>query len=188
MSKLNKVIAGLGVVAGLGVALAPVATFAADAGSDNLTVNVESSCAIDSENEPFAGVYAGTAAVADETVAITRDSGTNSVAYDCSENSKITIHASTDGLAYGSTDTIAANMLGVNLTGANGLEIESGFTGNNTYGALGTNVLVAQGTAPASTSGKMTFTVNGYKATLKGNQKPGTYEGTVAYTFELVNE
>ena len=186
MSKLNKVIAGLGVVAGLGVALAPVASFATATGSDNLTVNVNSSCAIDSESPAFAGVYAGTAAVADGEALITKSSGTNEVVYDCSENSKITIHATTDGLAYGSADTIAANMLGVNLTGANGLTIESGFTGTDTYGALGTNVLVAQGTAPAS--GKMTFTVNGYKATLKSNQKPGEYTGTVSYTFELVNE
>lgn len=188
MSKLNKVIAGLGVVAGLGVAFAPVATFAdgTATGSDSLTVNVNSSCAIDSESAAFAGVYAGTAAVADGEALITRSSGTNEVVYDCSENSKITIHATTTGLAYGSADTIAASSLGVNLTGANGLTIESGFTGNDTYGALGTNVLVAQGTAPAS--GNMTFTVNGYKATLKANQKPGEYTGTVSYTFELVNE
>ena len=186
MSKLNKVIAGLGVVAGLGVAFAPVATFATATGSDSLTLNVNSSCAIKSTSAAFAGVYAGTAAVADGTALIEKSSGTNEVVYDCSENSKITIHATTDGLAYSTNDTITASDLGVNLTGANGLTIESGFSGTDTYGALGSDVLVAQGTALSS--GDMTFTVNGYKATLKANQKPGVYTGTVSYSFELVNE
>lgn len=187
MRKSTKLMAGLGVVAGLGVALAPIATFAVATGEDEITVNVTSSCAIDSSSAAFAGVYAGTAAVADGTVDIAKTSGTNEVVYNCSENSKITVSASTDGLAYSTNDTIAADHLAVNLSGANGLTIESGFTGTDTYGALGADVLVAQGTAPAAASGKMTLTVNGYQATLKANQKPGEYTGTVSYTFALVN-
>ncbi len=47
MRKSTKIMAGLGVVAGLGVALAPLATFAADPvnlGTDHLTVIVETGC------------------------------------------------------------------------------------------------------------------------------------------------
>ena len=187
MSKLNKVIAGLGVVAGLGVALAPVASFAdgTSAGSDTVNITVNSDCAIKSGTTSFGGTFAGTD-VPGATVEATMSSGTSTVTFACSENSKVTVSASTSGLTYGSADTIAADHLAVKVSGDGNMVARAAFTGSN-YGALATTEqIIADGTAPAG--GEMVLTVDGYQATLKPNQKPGVYTGTVAYTYALVNE
>ena len=192
MSKINKVIAGLGVVAGLGVALAPVATFAETAiGQDTLTVTVNSSCTLDTtvnSGNAFQGAYAGETSTigAGVMVALNGQTGSsNQVAFDCNENSGITITAATGGLALsGNVDTIAADHIKANYTGANGLTITSGYTSTD-YGALDATKVVATGTAGSGSN--MTFTVDGYKAVLKAGQKSGIYTGTVSYTFDLVN-
>ena len=183
--KFNRIIAGLGVVAGLCVALAPVATFAetVPAGSDTVNIQVNSDCAIKTGTTSFTGTFAGSG-VPGDTVDAAISSGTSSVTFACSENSKVTVSASTTGLASGE-DTIAADHLAVKLTGDGDMVARTAFTGSN-YGALATTEqIVADGTAPAG--GEMVLTVDGYQATLKPNQKPGAYTGTVAYTYTLVN-
>lgn len=183
MSKLNKVIAGLGVVAGLGVALAPIATFAEDisAGSDTVNIQVNSDCAIKADTTPFGGTFAGSG-VPNTTVSATGASST--IVFDCSTNSKVSVSASTTGLSSTNGDTIAAANLKVSLAGSNGVTAVAAF--DNTYGALSTeSTEVATGTDNGTTD--MTLTVNGYQAVLKADQKPGAYTGTVAYTYALVN-
>jgi hypothetical protein len=55
MRKSTKLMAGLGVVAGLGVALAPLATFAEAVGTDTLTVTIDVACKLTAD-----GYTAGT--------------------------------------------------------------------------------------------------------------------------------
>jgi len=182
MSKLNKVIAGLGVVAGLGVALAPIASFAETAGSDTVNIQVNSDCAIKANTTPFGGTFSGTG-VPSATVNAT--GGSSTVVFDCSTNSKVSVSASTTGLSSTNGDTIAAANLKVSLTGSNGIVAESAF--DSTYGALSTDsTKVAEGTDNGTTD--MTLTVNGYQAVLRADQKPGAYTGTVAYTYAPLTE
>ena len=195
MRKSTKVMAALGVVAGLGVALAPLATFAdGNIGVDNLTVNVNSDCDIDTTGggAAFAGNYVGQGQPGDlvEISRNTSNAGTYSVSFACSENSKIQIKAYSAGLTTSDNggDTIAATAIYGDITTTNGLTAVAGYTSSAYSLALATTpgVVVANGTAPAAASGKMTITVNGYKAQLKNDQKPGTYTGTVTYTFANV--
>ena len=185
MSKINKVIAGLGVVAGLGVALAPVATFAETAGSDTVNIQVNSDCAIKASTTPFGGTFAGEGTPGQTVTA--ESTGTSTVVFDCSTNSRVTVSASSAGLSTNSGvgDTIAATALKVKLAGSNGVTAETAF--NGAYGALNTTeTQVAHGTDNGSAD--MTLTVASYQAVLKADQTPGAYTGTVDYTWALESE
>lgn len=189
MRKSTKLMAGLGVVAGLGVALAPLATFADPMGSDALTVNVNSDCAIAEDGSSnqilIDGEWEGTGVPGDNvTLTGPGTGGVAAVTFECSDNSKVAISATAEDLTNGS-DTIEADQITATYTGANGMTIVAAYSGQ--YGALAdTATTVANGTAVST--GDLTFTVAGYKAQLKADQEPGVYEGDVTYTFALVNE
>lgn len=191
MRKSTKLMAGLGVVAGLGVALAPLATFADAMGTDSLTVNVNSDCALATAGEPAAqvvidGEWEGTGTPG-QLVTLTGKAGAtnvSTVSFNCSVNSKVAISATAEDLSNGS-DTIAADQISATYTGDGGMSIVAAYSGQ--YGALATTATpVANGTAAAATG--MTFTVGGYKAQLKADQEPGEYTGDVTYTWALVND
>ena len=191
MRKSTKLMVGLGVVAGLGVALAPLATFADPMGSDALTVNVNSDCAIAEDGSSnqilIDGEWEGTGVPGDNvTLTGPGTGGVAAVTFECSENSKVTIAATAADLSNGS-DTIEADQITAYYTGANGMTIVAAYADSSNYGALAdTATTVANGTAVST--GDLTFTVAGYKAQLKADQEPGVYEGDITYTFALVNE
>ena len=198
MRKSTKLMAGLGVVAGLGVALAPLATFAVN--QSQLEVTVTSSCALteDQNDDPIVidDLWKGSGAVDDGTITLTKDStGSDAhisvLTFACSENSMVTVSAHSNDLENGNLDVIEAAHVKGMYTGAYGMVVRSAFSGQ--YGVLdnsGSAVIIADGTAQPATGSPakvpdMTLTVAGYQVVLNEDQVPGTYTGTVDYTWAL---
>ncbi|MBR3318883.1 hypothetical protein IKG06_00020 [Candidatus Saccharibacteria bacterium] len=196
MRKSTKLMAGLGVVAGLGVALAPLSTFADTAGSDTLRLTITSSCNIATNGETpaspivFNGLYVGpdTAASASPTevtlAAQTPETGTavDTINFTCTENSKVSLSAATTGLA-GPGTTITTVKGAYSGTG---VAFETAFAGG-AYGLIRSDTLIGVGTATSANSNGISFTRTGYKVTPNANQAPGTYEGTVDYEWALAS-
>ena len=191
MRKSTKLMAGLGVVAGLGVAMAPLATFAEEAaGSHNLKVNVTSECTLDATDAAFSGEWAGTTSVnTGETVALAGNSADNQITFNCNENSKVDIFAQATALtaADANNATIAVTNVQANYSvdGMAGMTLETDWA-SGLHAFAGTDtVKIAHGVAPAT--GSFGIKVAGYSVVVPEQQKAGTYTGTVTYTFDNVD-
>ena len=195
MRKSTKLMAGLGVVAGLGVALAPLATFAATngtAGSDTLRLTVNSDCALHQESNAevkFNGLFVNDEAVSANTpVAVTLskdtpDEGTpvDAISFDCTLNSMVSVYAATAGLTGPTGSTPITNIVG-NYTATSlwSLQNSGAVSIGNTATLIGTGTM-DNGTVENG----LTLTRTNYNVTPNANQKPGTYEGTVNYTWAI---
>ena len=183
MRKSTKIMAGLGVVAGLGVALAPLATFAdtvsTTAGVDTLNVTVLQGCSLtprtgDSSYQAWASSYATQVTPGQdwEITASTSGTNVNSVSINCNAGAQYSVSARGNTLTKGS-DTLPA--YGVKFNGG------SGYT---TLTMDDTTVLVP---ATTITDSPVTFTVNGYKGSTLSTTPAGPYTGTVTYTVQFLD-
>ncbi|MBR5389085.1 hypothetical protein IK146_00765 [Candidatus Saccharibacteria bacterium] len=178
MRKSTKIMAGLGVVAGLGVALAPLATFAdaqdVVAGTDTLNVTVLQGCSLTPRDgdsyQAWSNTYS-TQVTPGDPWSITAGSGNNvnSVSINCNAGARYSVSATGTTLTKGS-DTLPAYKVAVN---------------GGSYVTLGTDTELV--TATTITTSPVTFTVNGYQGTTLTTTPAGTYTGTVTYTVHFLD-
>ena len=209
MRKSTKLMAGLGVVAGLGVALAPLGVHAGTIGLDHLQVTVSAACTLDASAEnaytAWDNLYQLTLAPNAVDTITAGSAGTSKVTILCNEaggyqitgtgtnltkgtatGGSHTTHPWTadttdaDAIQPGANPTAGSGTWGVNLSGTGNLTVNTNFTGTN-YGALSGGV-VASNASVSATAGDI-FTVESYKVSTKTNQKNGTYQGDATYTL-----
>lgn len=172
MSKVTKTIAALGVVAGLGVAALPLASYAAEQNPStvNLTARLQDSLSLNvSKNELSFDLENGGAVVKDTTAAtVTTNNGKG---YDL----KIKAGGSSASLTSGSY-TIPAGKAAQG-TSAWGYNTDGG----TSYTAVTTtDVSIASSTAPTPASGTTTNITIGVSA--DATQEAGTYTGSFVLT------
>lgn len=185
MRKSTKVMAGLGVVAGLGIALAPLATFAASAGSNTLELNINSNCTVDSTLGNISGTWAETTEAGAKDVDLIKGGEANdTLKFSCNQNSKVKVYAAATALTGPEVIPVTSvkakySAVGTGMTISNGWDASAYKAFTNTDATQ-----IASGTAPAS--GDFGVKVDGYKVTITANQQAGSYTGTVTYTFDNV--
>lgn len=170
MSKVTKTIAALGVVAGLGVAALPLASYAANPTTVNLTASLDDSLSLSvTETELAFDLENGGTVVKDTTAAtVTTNNGKG---YDL----KIKAGGSGASLTSGSY-TIPAGEAAQG-TSAWGYNTDGGAT----YTAVTTtDVSIASSTAPTPASGTTTNITIGVSA--DATQEAGTYTGSFVLT------
>ena len=172
MSKITKTIAALGVVAGLGVAALPLASYAVEKNPStvNLTARLDNSLSLSvTETELAFDLENGGAVVKDTTAAtVTTNNGKG---YDL----KIKAGGSGTSLTSGSYTIPAGEAAqGTSAWGYN-------TDGSATYTAVtATDVSIASSTAPTPTSGTTTNITIGVSA--DATQEAGTYTGSFVLT------
>ena len=161
MRKSTKIMAGLGVVAGLGVALAPLATFAETAGTDQLRVTVTNACSLD----PVSGdTYTAFGATYTDSVNPGEDWEAASPSTGTAGSFKISC-----------TTTLAPTTYGVKINS------EASYTNFDANG----DRKIADGLEHAGTD--LTFTIAGYKGATESTTKAGLYSGTVVYSVTFAD-
>lgn len=182
--KFNRIIAGLGVVAGLGVALAPVASFAYEpvtGGVDNLEVTVKQGCSL----KPASGAGEFTAFDEDYTAnvvpgndwTITAGAG-SAFKIACNAGARYTITATGTALTHTDhTTTLASSTYGVKVT--------HGSTADSDYRNLENTVTIADSVVHSGTD--VNFAVNSYEGSTQGSTKAGVYSGTVTYAVTFLD-
>lgn len=186
MRKSTKVMAGLGVVAGLGIALAPLATFADAAGANTLTLNINSNCQIASGSNIISGTWSKTVDADDTTVTLDAPTsgGNATINFSCNQNSQVTVKAQPSALAGPNSSSIPVTSIQAKYsTTGSGMTLATGFDSYKYFVSADatTPVTIATGVAPAS--GNLGITVDGYKVDITDDLQAGTYTGTVTYTF-----
>ena len=170
MSKVTKTIAALGVVAGLGVAALPLASYAVNPTTVNLTASLDDSLSLSvTETELAFDLENGGAVVTDATAAtVTTNNGKG---YD------LKIKAGSGGAALTSgTFTIPAGEAAQG-TSAWGYNTDGG----DTYTAVTTtDVSIASSSAPTPVAGTTTNITIGVSA--DATQEAGTYTGSFVLT------
>lgn len=174
MSKMSKAVAVLGVVAGLGVAAMPLATYATvgnttNSETINLNVQVTDTIKLESNVNNLNLQVVNGATPATGTVDFTVTTG-NSKGY--------TLNAvGTDLALEGGTDekiSMGAAGIGKSLWGIEGGNLTSGYVGLNT-----TTEVKRTTTAPAGGSDTTTVT---FGVSSAADQAAGTYKGTATFT------
>ena len=172
MSKVTKTIAALGVVAGLGVAALPLASYAANPTRVNLTANLDDSLSLSvTETELAFELENGGAVVTDETAAtVTTNSGKG---YD------LNIKAASGNGALTSTVGSYTIPAGPAAQGTSAWGYKTG--GGDTYTAVtAADVSIASSTAPTPTAGTTTNITIGVSA--DATQEAGIYKGSFVLT------
>ena len=186
MRKSTKLMVALGVVAGIGVASAPLTTRAANTeiGRDTLGVNVESSCSLKVNTVSFQGTWTATMPAGDEAT-LAPAGGSSAATISCNEHSKFEILAQGTPLTLGTNDdTIALNMWKASFQGSEDISFVTPYGAN--YVSLPSSESRIAYSNDAGTEN--TFTVTGYKVQTRSDQKSGHYEGHAIYTFALLDE
>ena len=170
MSKITKTIAALGVVAGLGVAALPLASYAVNPTTVNLTASLDDSLSLDvTETELSFDLDNGGAVVTDTTAATVITN--NAKGYD------LNIKAGSGGTALTSGSySIAA---GAAAQGASAWGYNT--DGSSTYtGVTAEDVSIADSDAPTAVEGVTTTITVGVSA--DATQEAGTYTGSFVLT------
>lgn len=170
MSKVTKTIAALGVVAGLGVAALPLASYAVNPTTVNLTASLQDSLSLSvTETELAFALDNGGAVVTDETAAtVTTNNGKG---YD------LNIKAGSGGTALTSGDYTIPAGPAAQGTSAWGYNTDGG----TDYTAVtASDVSIASSTAPTPTAGTTTNITIGVSA--DATQEAGTYKGSFVLT------
>lgn len=215
MSKSTKVIAGLGIVAGLAVAMAPFAAHAdTTLGIDTLNVTVGGSCtianALESSYSGFTNTYTESLTAKDAKVLGASGTPTDAVTIICNYPSGYTVTGTgsnldkgalagtpavwtadaapnADYIEPGANPVAGTGTWGVQLSGTTNLSIPSAFTGSTNYGALPiAGTTVASKSGPSEEGGD-TLTIAGYKVSTRDNQMAGEYQGTATYRLSHAN-
>ena len=172
MSKVTKTIAALGVVAGLGVAALPLASYAANPTPVNLTASLDDSLSLSvTETELAFELENGGAVVTDETAAtVTTNNGKG---YDLNIKA-----ASGDGAL---TSTVGSYTIPAGPAAQGTSAWGYNTDGGDTYTAVtATDVSIASSTAPTPTAGTTTNITIGVSA--DATQEAGTYKGSFVLT------
>ena len=181
MSKMTKVIAALGVVAGLGAAALPLGTYAKDATATvDIYATVDESLSIEASNKSvnigplFAGggIATGSTTV---TVSTTADEGYTLYIKD-SDSTEALVKMSADGLTIDGSAQIAASDLKGTASGW-------GYKGGNKteYTAITTsNVEIDSTDSEGTGTTEVTFGVR-----VADGQAEGTYKGGVIFTATI---
>lgn len=174
MSKITKTIAALGVVAGLGVAALPLASYAAvqNPSTVNLTASLDNSLSLSvTETELAFELENGGAVVTDETAAtVTTNNGKG---YDLNIKA-----ASGDGAL---TSTVGSYTIPAGPAAQGTSAWGYNTNGGDTYTAVtATDVSIASSTAPTPTAGTTTNITIGVSA--DATQEAGTYKGSFVLT------
>lgn len=187
MSKSTKVIAALGVVAGLGVAVAPLSAFAATR-VDNLQVTVNTSCTVADDTDATASVlendYTATLNAGAEATMTGPGASEKVMTVTCNDATGYHITATlTEALTHTDTTTIIAPGISgeywsMKVTGAGNLAAANGY---GSHKALTTGDTVLNNANQSAADGD-SFTVE-YKVGTNANTKAGVYSGTVTYTL-----
>jgi hypothetical protein len=208
MRKSTKLMAGLGVIAGLAVAAAPLATFATEGsiGVDNLRIVVDSSCDLktttDTAHTAWNNYYYLTLTPGNYGV-FGPDSGTGHDGSGNVASMKIVCNAggaydikgvgtalSGSGNAAGDSFALADGNVtedgnvygwGAKFTVQSPVTINSSYASTSAYKGLPSTAQTIASCANATAAGE-TFTVAGYAAKAKTDQKAGEYTGTATYT------
>ena len=210
MRKSTKIMAGLGVVAGLGVALAPLATYAADLGTDTITVTIGVACNMEADSDPttpnvndtFANTYTGTL-VAGKTVELT--SPTAATGKTAVKAIKVTCNDAAGTGAHGYYIKAQATALNGTLDTSTAIpatvdpaEGRSGWGGKFSLGASQGDMTISEGFTSYKSFGSGLVTIasgnvssangdilniDGYMVSASASQQADTYTGHVDYTF-----
>ena len=197
--KTTKIIAGLGVVAGLAVAAAPLAAFAdTNVGVDTLTITVQTGCDMEATSgttyQAFEHTYTGTLTPGSLiSVGGSSASPATSVTVVCNAAGGYSIKAVGTPLAIASG---SENIPLVDpVAGTSGWGGKYAVSGSNNSGLLlvsgyGTTAKALPSTAAAiatnddvSADGGDTFSVIGYDISADTEQKAGAYTGSATYTL-----
>ena len=173
MSKMSKAVAVLGVVAGLGVAAMPLATYAANPETINLNVQVVDKIELSADETSLSMNPVNGGEIAEDTTNLTVTTS-NSKGYTLNAKTSKTTLETTDG------DTIAAGVPQANAaTSAWGMK-----GGNQTfsnYAGLTTNDQIVKTTSAAPAGGTDNVAITFGVATATG-QNAGTYTGSAIFT------
>ena len=189
MSK--KLIAGAGAVAAFAVALAPLATFAAEttnqaAGEHSLEINVNSMCSLVSSTTGMTGAWTGTVDGTSATQIELAGGTSNQIKFNCNEGSKVEIYAEASDLenADVADKSILATSVHATYAGIGTMALD--WTENKAF--TGNRDKIAHGTVAASDRSGDGFgiEVTNYKVDIAANQEAGNYSGTVTYTFDNI--
>ena len=170
MSKVTKTIAALGVVAGLGVAALPLASYAANPTRVNLTANLDDSLSLSvTETELAFELDNGGAVVKDETAA--------TVITNSGKGYNLNIKAGSGGTALTSGDYTIPAGEAAQGTSAWGYNTDGG----TAYTAVtASDVSIAESSTPTPVAGTTTNITIGVSA--DATQEAGTYTGSFVLT------
>lgn len=180
MRKSTKLMAALGVVAGLGVAVAPMAVFATG-GEDNLEVTVKQGCSL----KPTSGEGAYTDFDENYTAnvvpgndwTITAGAG-SAFKIACNEGARYTITATGTDLTHTDNQTTLAKS-------TYGVKVTLGGTADSDYRSLADVVTIANSVTHPGTD--VSFAVNSYQGSTQASTKAGAYSGTVTYAVTFLD-
>lgn len=171
MSKITKTIAALGVVAGLGVAALPLASYAVNPTTVNLTASLDDSLSLSVTETELAFDLENGGAVAKDTTDATVTTN-NASGYDLNIKAGAGGTALTDGSSHSIEAGAAAQ--GTSAWGYN-------TDGGDTYkGVTAEDVSIASAAAPTEAAGTKTTITVGVSA--DSTQEAGTYTGSFVLT------